>query len=146
MYRMIFSDLFNDLSEVFDFNNTVNNTVKQLPSESCKCIKDKENGNVKSFSEYRQTVKDGVYNLNIVATGYDETMIKVNVSPSDNTLTVTGDVKEKKNDSWFMPNINISVKLPKDIAYDSLKKEVKNGVITITGKIAVPEKAKTFSI
>ena len=151
------ADMISAAFDLLGFNGvneeTVNNFTKDCKDKVCKCkdnivkkIDEKKEEVKKCFNstELREFLDNDKYTLQVVATGYDENMVKIHVDP------VLGNLKFKSTVDvdavWFMPNIDITVELPKGIRYDSLKKSVKNGVITVTGIINPVQTTDTFTL
>ena len=155
------NDLFDVLSNAFNllgFNvdeKTVKELGKNCKDKACNCkdkigkkIEETKDGikrMITSNSEMREFIDGGKYTLQIVATGYDETMVRINVDKNAGNIIIhsIADVDAV----WFMPNIDMTVKLPDGIIYQSLKKNIVNGLITVTGDIqTVTDEDCTFTL
>lgn len=155
-----FTDILGTAFELLGFNaaddknfkDTCKDKVCQCKDNLVKKVEEKKEDIKKVFqplvnfsnTEIREHIDNGKYSLQIIATGYDETMVKIQVNPNDGTLAISSDVDVDA--VWFMPNINMTVNLPKGIRYNSLKKDIRNGVITITGIVEDVEETNTFAL
>lgn len=135
-----------------NFKDTCKDKVCQCKDTIAKKVEEKKDDLKKAFkplvnfsnTEIREHIDNDLYSLQIVATGYDETMVKIQVNPNDGTLAISSDIDVDA--VWFMPNINMTVNLPKGILYNTLKKEIRNGIITITGKVEDVKETNTFAL
>ena len=82
-------------------------------------------------TQFRETVDDNLYILQVVATGYTEEMVSVTVNRRKGVIEIKSKVTGEP--MWFMPKIDMIMDLPEGINYDTLQKSVSSGVITITG-------------
>jgi HSP20 family molecular chaperone IbpA len=155
-----FTDILGTAFELLGFNAADDKNFKDTCKEKvCQCkdnlakkVGEKKEDIKKVFqplvnfsnTDVRERIDDGKYSLQIIATGYDETMVKIQVNPNDRTLAIQSDVDVDA--VWYMPNINMTVNLPEGIRYDSLKKDIRNGVITITGIVDNVVEANTFAL
>lgn len=155
-----FTDILGTAFELLGFNAADEKTFKDdCKDKVCKCkdtiakkVEEKKEDIKKVFqplvnfsnAEIREHIENGKYSLQIIATGYDETMVKIQVNPNDGTLAISSDVDVDA--VWFMPSINMTVNLPNGIRYNSLKKDIRNGVITITGIVEDVAETNTFAL
>lgn len=155
-----FTDILGTAFELLGFNaaddknfkDTCKDKVCQCKDNLVKKVEEKKEDFKKVFqplvnfsnTDVREHIDDGKYSLQIITTGYDETMVKIQVNPNDGTLAISSDVDVDA--VWYMPNINMTVNLPNGIQYNSLRKDIRNGVITITGIVEDVTETNTFAL
>lgn len=151
-----FTDVIGKAFELLGFDAEDENEFKETCKEKvCKCKENlaKKSEELKkafkplvnlSNTEVREHIEGGKYTLQIVATGFDESMVKIKVNPNDATLAISSEIDVDA--VWYMPNINMTVNLPDGIIYKSLVKDIKNGLITVTGSVEEKPETNTFDI
>ena len=119
-----------------------------LGDDAVKALKEIVRIENKTLGTY-QSVNDDEFVFEVLAPGYDEKSVDVSIHPTDYTMVIDSFKDEVSDLDWckkYMNDINQTIDLPAGLDYSTLKKEFKNGILRITGKLKEPKKEKSFSL